>query len=173
MLGLSDELPSQSNHQEQFVPYIPTAVDPTIHVQSQIAEPLPVNDFGNPAPALDPQQHTAAAAQQPHTQAAQPPIPDHRTVASAELPTVPASSANVPYQGMSEPAAAAAAPAPGYMEAINAALRGATPGGKPVLDSANPGPEGYMGAKVHGSVGSTSTPRDARRASRSSFVISC
>eukprot|EP00892_Ulva_mutabilis_P010810 jgi/Ulvmu1/8100/UM004_0339.1 len=157
VLGMSDDLPPAKAGHEQFVPFIPTAVDPTAHVPSQITDPVQINEFGNPAPSLHPEQPAPVPPQQPVGHAAQQPIPEHKTVAPTDVAAIPSTSAQVPSQGLPEPAAAAAAPAPGYMEAVNAALRGATPGRKPVLDSANPGPEGYMGAAVQGSVGSANS----------------
>lgn len=165
VLGLSDDFgkPQREKSSIDNLQFIPPTIDHAPKTESQIAEPLPVNDFGNPAPFLHPPYPAPVAAQELADAASKPPVPEHAPAASATAPDVPGTSAHVPFQasGFAAPADSAAAPAPGYMEAINAAMRGATTGDKPLLDAANPGPEGYMGAHVHGSVGSASAIRGA------------
>lgn len=143
-----------SSNRGQYIPFIPPTTEPVLPPVPPVPDPLPVNDHA--APALN-----AAAAFPPAQypmRPAQPPVQPPPSTDPPVAPVAPATSAQATQPAAhSGEVAADAAPGPGYLQAINNAMRGATTGDHPVLDSANPGPEGYMGSQVYGSVGSAST----------------
>lgn len=120
-----------------------------------IPDPAPVHEFGHPPPAPGPGEFV------PPMHHPVPPAGHAQSTVADVTPTALETSAQPPQ---ADQAAAAAAVAPSYLKAINAAMSGAPAGDHPVLDAGNPGPETYMGTQVQGSVGSASVlhPLSAR-----------
>lgn len=156
VLGISIEPPRRK--ESDAGKHIPFYIQPSPVAVPSIAEPLPVPEFVMPTPVPGGAMPGAAAPEAAPAAVVAPAPPVHAPPVTP-APIAPATAAGAAQQSSNpDTAAMAAAPAPGYLEAINAAMRGESVGNHPVLDAPNPGPEGYMGTQVHGSVGSASAP---------------